>query len=74
MSKSEEKSAWLAGILKDLGPSMSHLRIEDVIAVARVGSFLYGLHTPTSDIDYVIIFRNNTQVIFCLYFVSQIML
>ena len=35
---------------------------EDVLAVAKSGSHMYGLATPTSDTDYIIVFREPTEV------------
>ena len=35
---------------------------EDVLVVARAGSHMYGLATPTSDTDYIIVFREPTEV------------
>lgn len=35
---------------------------ENVLVVAESGSHMYGLATPTSDTDYIIIYREPTEV------------
>lgn len=35
---------------------------ENILVVAEAGSHMYGLATPTSDTDYIIVFRQPTEV------------
>ena len=35
---------------------------DNILAVAESGSHMYGLATPTSDTDYIIVFREPTEV------------
>jgi len=34
---------------------------DDIIVLAEAGSKMYGLSTPTSDTDYIIVYRNRTE-------------
>ena len=49
----------LASLLKDIG--MSSIPPCDVLAVCEAGSRLYNLALPTSDTDYIVIYRHPTQ-------------
>ncbi len=42
---------------------MSHIPPSDVLAVCEAGSRLYNLAMPTSDTDYIVIYRHSTQVL-----------
>jgi len=50
----DKLKALLAEISADVNP-------DDVIVLAEAGSKMYGLSTPTSDTDYIIVYRNPTQ-------------
>jgi len=53
----------------DMGDKLKTLLAEisanvnpnDIIVLAEAGSKMYGLSTPTSDTDYIIVYRNSTQ-------------
>ena len=49
----------LAVLLKDIG--MASISPSDVLAVCEAGSRLYNLALPTSDTDYIVIYRHPTQ-------------
>jgi len=40
---------------------MAHIPPSDVLAVCEAGSRLYDLALPTSDTDYIVIYRHSTQ-------------
>jgi len=50
----DKLKALLAEISADVNP-------DDIIVLAEAGSKMYGLSTPTSDTDYIIVYRNPTQ-------------
>ena len=53
----------LSGLLETLNPQASaRLKEAEIIMVARAGSFLYGLQTPQSDVDYIIVFADPPEV------------
>lgn len=41
---------------------LSGVRPHQVIAVAEAGSHMYGLSTPTSDVDYIIVYKEPMEV------------
>jgi hypothetical protein len=49
----------LRGFLDSLGLGLVHSR--DVIVIAKAGSHMYNLATPTSDTDYIVVFREPTD-------------
>lgn len=49
----------LTSLLKDIG--MAGIPPCDVLAVCEAGSRLYNLALPTSDSDYIVIYRHPTQ-------------
>ena len=50
----------LRELLASQGLSSIHPR--DVLVVARAGSHMYNLATATSDVDYIVVFREPTEV------------
>lgn len=48
----------LKALLKEISADINP---DDVIVLAEAGSKMYGLSTPTSDTDYIIVFRNQTE-------------
>ncbi|XP_045212796.2 uncharacterized protein LOC123563823 [Mercenaria mercenaria] len=51
----------MLGLLEEIGGQVAGLKPEQILMIARAGSYMYGLSTPTSDIDYVIIYAENTE-------------
>ena len=41
---------------------MCEIPPENIVMVARAGSYIYNLSTPESDIDYIIIYKEATKV------------
>ena len=41
---------------------MSEMVPDQILMIAQAGSYLYGLNTPDSDTDYVVIYAEPTQV------------
>ena len=50
----------LRGFLDSQGLTTLHSR--DVIVIAKGGSMMYNLALPTSDIDYIVVYREPTEV------------
>lgn len=48
----------LKALLKEISADINP---NDIIVLAEAGSKLYGLSTPTSDTDYIIVYRNQTE-------------
>jgi len=40
---------------------LADINPDNVIVLAEAGSKMYGLSTPTSDTDYIIVYRNRTE-------------
>ncbi|XP_076438937.1 uncharacterized protein LOC143277875 [Babylonia areolata] len=53
----------LKQLMAEIGGPLGRLAPEQVLLVARAGSWMYGLSTPDSDVDYVVIFRERTETI-----------
>jgi hypothetical protein len=49
-------------LLEEIGGPVASLKPEQILMITRAGSYMYGLSTPTSDTDYVIIYAENTEV------------
>ena len=41
---------------------MTKLEPEQIVMITQAGSFMYGLSTPTSDVDYIVIYADKTEV------------
>ena len=48
----------LRALLKEISADINP---DDVIVLAEAGSKMYGLSTPSSDTDYIIVYRNRTE-------------
>ena len=48
----------LRALLKEISADINP---DDVIVLAEAGSKMYSLSTPTSDTDYIIVYRNRTE-------------
>ena len=48
----------LKALLKEISADINP---DNVIVLAQAGSKMYGLSTPTSDTDYIIVYRNQTE-------------
>ena len=46
--------------------SLGSVHSRDVIVIAKAGSHMYNLAMPTSDTDYIIVYRQPTQVSNCI--------
>ena len=58
MSVSDQEK--LTAFLVSMG--ITSVTPENILVVAEAGSHMYGLATPTSDTDYIIVFRQPTEV------------
>ena len=58
----DEKKTPLLGLMESIGGPVMKMAPESILLIARAGSYLYHLDTPTSDIDYVIIYAEPTEV------------
>ncbi len=52
----------LLGLLQNVGGVVSKMSPENIVMIARAGSYLYNLSTPQSDVDYLVIYAQPTQV------------
>ena len=57
-----EEAAKLSSLLEKIGGSVCEIPPENIVMVARAGSYIYNLSTPESDIDYIIIYKEATKV------------
>ncbi|KAL8563911.1 hypothetical protein ACOMHN_049567 [Nucella lapillus] len=59
----EDSNSRLSQLMQEIGGPLTRLAPEQLLLVARAGSLMYGLSTPESDVDYVVIFREKTEVV-----------
>ena len=52
----------LLQLRETIGGPLTNLKPEQIIMVTQAGSFMYGLSTPTSDVDYIVIYAEKTEV------------
>ena len=48
--------------MQKVGGVVAKMDPENILMIAQAGSFLYGLATPQSDVDYLVIYKEPTQV------------
>lgn len=48
--------------METIGGPLANLEPSQIVMITQAGSFMYGLSTPTSDIDYIIIYADKTEV------------
>ncbi|OWF41713.1 uncharacterized protein LOC110462037 [Mizuhopecten yessoensis] len=53
----------LLSIMERIGGPVGKLEPSQILLVARAGSHMYGLATPESDIDYVVIYAEKTEAV-----------
>ena len=49
-------------LMKRIGGQVSGMDAARILMVAQAGSFLYSLHTPQSDVDFVVIYADEAKV------------
>ncbi|XP_041355385.1 uncharacterized protein LOC121373009 [Gigantopelta aegis] len=54
----------LVSLMSDIGGPVSRMKPQQILLVARAGSWMYGLSTPDSDVDYMIIYAELPEVVF----------
>lgn len=58
----EDDFSRLTELMETVGGPVTKMRPEQILLIARAGSHLYGLSTPDSDMDYMVIYAEPTQV------------
>ncbi|KAL5019834.1 hypothetical protein ScPMuIL_002726 [Solemya velum] len=51
----------LQQMMQKIGGTVGSLSPDQILLIARAGSFMYGLSMPKSDIDYVIVYADKTE-------------
>ncbi|XP_005108346.1 uncharacterized protein LOC101861911 [Aplysia californica] len=59
----EDEVSHLASLLTKVGGPVAAMSPADVLMVAVAGSAMYNLNTPSSDIDYLVVYRVPTQTL-----------
>ncbi|PVD36348.1 hypothetical protein C0Q70_03327 [Pomacea canaliculata] len=57
----ENDLSHLYQLMQDIGGPVVKMKPEQILLVARAGSFMYGLSTPESDADYIIVYKEPTE-------------
>ncbi len=57
-----EASRVLLSLLQKVGGVVSEMSPENIVMIARAGSYIYNLAMPQSDIDYIVIYKEPTEV------------
>ena len=52
----------LLQLMETIGGPVTSLEPDQIIMITQAGSFMYGLSTPTSDVDYLVIYADKTEV------------
>ncbi|XP_052084005.1 uncharacterized protein LOC127721312 isoform X1 [Mytilus californianus] len=55
----------LCSLMAEIGGPVNKMEPEQIILIARAGSHMYGLSTPESDVDYVVIYAEKTETVLC---------
>ena len=45
-----------------IGDSIAKMEPENIVLIAQAGSYLYGLNTPESDVDFIVIYADPVEV------------
>ncbi|XP_033726016.1 uncharacterized protein LOC117315768 [Pecten maximus] len=53
----------LVTVMEKIGGPVGKLEPSQIVLVARAGSHMYGLSTPESDVDYIVIFAEKTEAV-----------
>lgn len=53
----------LVQLMSNIGGPMTKLSPDQVLLVARAGSFMYGVSLPDSDVDYIVVYSDRTEAI-----------
>lgn len=59
---SASQNAALHDLMQKIGKPVSKMLPENIIMIGRAGSFLYDLSTPDSDVDYIVVYAEPTEV------------
>ena len=59
---SDDEKSRLTELMKTIGGEIAMKDPAQILMIARAGSFLYNLQTASSDVDYVIVFAEHTEV------------
>lgn len=51
----------LLQLMETIGGPVTSLEPDQIIMITQAGSFMYGLSTPTSDVDYLVIYADKTE-------------
>ena len=57
-----DKKENLSRLMEDIGGPVADMSQDQILVVARAGSQLYGLTTQDSDVDYLVIYADHTEV------------
>jgi len=49
-------------LLAKIGGPVCNLDPSQVVMVTQAGSYMYGLNTASSDVDYLVVYAENTEV------------
>lgn len=52
----------LLDLMKKVGGPVEKMDPENIVMIVRAGSYLYNLSTPESDVDYLVVYIEPTQV------------
>jgi len=48
--------------MEQIGGPVAKLQPEQILLITQAGSYMYGLSTPTSDVDYLVVYAEQTKV------------
>ena len=48
--------------METVGGPLTNLQPDQIVMITQAGSYMYGLSTPTSDVDYIVIYAEKTEV------------
>ena len=52
----------LLTLMEQIGGPVAKLQPEQILLITQAGSYMYGLSTPTSDVDYLVVYAEQTKV------------
>ncbi len=57
----------LLSLLEKIGGVVSKMPPENIIMITQAGSYIYNLSMPSSDVDYIVVYKEPTEVLVIIY-------
>ena len=58
----DSEQSELRSLLEKIGGVVSKMAPENIIMITQAGSYIYNLSMPSSDVDYIVVYKEPTEV------------